>query len=405
MLRLATILLLLLLVATDGYSQMDLSMADTAIKGVPATSEKDFFDLFKRKSKQPSKDSLLTLKKEKRFFVSALPAVGYTLQTGFAGVLTANVAFYAKNVPNPKISTISASITYSEYDQIIIPLYADILSRNGNYEFISDNRYISYPSNIFGLGGTTDPNKNHTVNFEQVKLHETVLRKIWKNLFIGVGYYYDQFWNIKVIDPQTRKINVYIQREIGTSQTASGPVGKIIYDSRANQINATQGLYANVTLRQNLKELGSSREWASLLIDVRKYVNFPRGSKNTLAFWSYNWLTPVGNPNYLFLPSTGWDDQYNTGRGYIQSRFRGKQMLYFETEYRYRITRNGLLGGVAFFNLQQFYGNERPYEPFLRGFGGGLRIRINKKSGANICLDYGFGKGSSGFYLNLGELF
>jgi hypothetical protein len=80
-------------------------------------------------------------------------------------------------------------------------------------------------------------------------------------------------------------------------------------------------------------------------------------------------------------------------------------MIYAEGEYRYRISRNGLLGGVAFFNWQKYYGNEKPYESFLRGFGAGLRIRINKKSDANICLDYAFGNNSQGFFLNLGELF
>jgi hemolysin activation/secretion protein len=105
------------------------------------------------------------------------------------------------------------------------------------------------------------------------------------------------------------------------------------------------------------------------------------------------------------LPSTGWDDQYNTGRGYVQSRFRGRQMKYFETEYRYRITRNGLIGGVVFFNVENFSGNPRPYDTFLPGYGAGVRIKLNKKSNANLCLDYGIGKGSSGFYVNLGEVF
>ncbi|MFM7357807.1 MAG: BamA/TamA family outer membrane protein [Sediminibacterium sp.] len=365
--------------------------------------EKDLFDLFRKKKRLVS-DSLKS-SKPKRLLVSVLPAAGYTLQTGFAGLITGNIGFFAKNVADPKMSVISSSVTYSQYNQIIIPLYADILSRNGNWEFVSDNRYMSYPSSIFGLGGPTDPNKNHTINFEQIKLHQTVLRRVYKDIFVGVGFYYDQFWNIKVIDPQTRRINVYIQRELGTTNTASGPVGKLIYDSRKNQINPTQGLYANVTLRQCLKELGSNREWASLQIDARKYFNFPRGSHNTLALWSFNWLTVAGTPNYLFLPSTGWDDQYNTGRGFVQSRFRGKQMIYAEAEYRYRITRNGLLGGVAFFNWQKYYGNEKSYEPFLRGYGAGLRIRINKKSGANVCLDYAFGNNSQGFFLNLGELF
>ena len=395
-------LLTIMLIAQVAFAQRDSIPPAPKVLSTPRT-DKDFFDLFRKKNNSISAKA--QLKKDRKFFVSALPAVGYTLQTGFAGILTGNIAFFAKNVADPKISTISASITYSQYEQTIIPLYADILSSNGNWDFVSDNRYISYPSNIFGLGGPTDPNKNHTINFEQLKLHQTILRRVYKNLFLGAGYYYDQFWNIKVIDPQTRRINVYIQQEFGSTQTASGPVGKIIFDSRKNQINPTQGIYANATLRQSLKELGSNREWASLLFDARAYINFPKGSHNTLALWSFNWLTLAGTPNYLFLPSTGWDDQYNTGRGYVQSRFRGKQMFYAEAEYRYRISRNGLLGGVAFFNWQQFLGNDKAYESFLRGYGAGLRIRVNKKSGANICLDYGFGKGSQGFYLNLGELF
>jgi hypothetical protein len=80
-------------------------------------------------------------------------------------------------------------------------------------------------------------------------------------------------------------------------------------------------------------------------------------------------------------------------------------MFYFETEYRYRISRNGFLGGVVFANVQRFTGNIINYDDLLPGYGAGLRIRLNKKSGANLCLDYGFGNGSQGLYVNLGEVF
>ncbi len=362
---------------------------------------------FVNSSKPPKKtDSLGRKSNSKKYFLTVLPAFGYTLQTGFAGLVSANIGYYADKSPEAKMSTISTSVTYSQYNQIIFPLFADIWSKGGKYNFISDNRYISYPSDIFGLGGATDPNKDHTIDFKQIKFHQTLLRQIKTDLYAGIGFYYDRFWDIKVIEPQTRLINVYLQKEFGNSQVAIGPTFRILFDSRTNQLNADKGFYANAVLRQNFTELGSDDEWASLLLDVRKYINFPRGSKNTLALWSFNWLTPAGDPSYLLLPSTGWDDQYNTGRGYIQSRFRGKQMIYFETEYRYRITSNGLLGGVAFFNIEKFMGNLKPYDNLLPGYGAGIRIRLNKKSGANLCLDYGFGNGGShGLYVNLGEVF
>jgi outer membrane protein assembly factor BamA len=194
---------------------------------------------------------------------------------------------------------------------------------------------------------------------------------------------------------------------LGRTELAIGPTIKILYDSRTNQINANKGLLVNVVYRNNLELIGSDNNWQSLLIDVRKYFKFPHNSKNTLALWSYNWLTLKGSPPYLLLPSTGWDDQYNTGRGYIQSRFRGKQMVYFESEYRFNISRNGLFGGVAFLNVQNFSGDlSQSYNNLLPGYGIGIRIKLNKHSGTNLCLDYGFGNnGSGGFYVNLGEVF
>ncbi len=399
-----SLLIMFLFICIQSFSQRDSSQIISKKKD-SIVAEKDLKDVFSRKKNNAKNDSLSAKSKNQKYFLTVLPAAGYTLQTGFAGLISANIGYYTDKGPDAKISTISTSVTYSQYNQIIFPLYADIWSKGGGYNFISDNRYISYPSDIFGLGGATDPNQNHTIDFNQIKLHETILKRITNDLYAGVGFYYDHFWNIKVIDPQTRQINVFIQKEIGKTETASGPAFKLLYDSRTNQINPEKGHFLNVVLRQNFQELGSDIEWASLLIDAREYINFPKGSKNTLALWSFNWLTPAGDPNYLLLPSTGWDDQYNTGRGYVQSRFRGKQMTYFETEYRYGISKNGLLGGVVFFNVENFSGNQKPYNSLLPGYGAGLRVKLNKKSGTNLCLDYGFGNGSSGFYVNLGEVF
>ncbi|MBN8837113.1 MAG: BamA/TamA family outer membrane protein [Sphingobacteriia bacterium] len=404
-LKVTALLYISIFIAQRSLSQSDSLKAITKETELGSIPDKDLKDVFSRKKSNKTEDSIASKHKTKNYFLTVVPAAGYTLQTGFAGIISGNLGYYNDRGEDAKISTISTSVTYSQYNQIILPLFADIWSRGGKYNFISDNRYISYPSDIFGLGGATDPNQGHTIDFSQIKLHQTVLRKLFKNFYGGIGYYYDYFWNIKIIDPQTRLINVFIQKKIGTTAAASGPVFKVLYDSRANQINPEKGNYLNIVLRQNLQQLGSDDEWASLLIDARKYFSFPSGSKNTLAFWSYNWLTLAGDLNYLLLPSTGWDDQYNTGRGYIQSRFRGKQMIYFETEYRYRISRNGLFGGVIFFNVEHFAGNQRPYDNLLPGYGAGLRIKLNKNSGANLCLDYGFGNGSKGFYVNLGEVF
>jgi outer membrane protein assembly factor BamA len=347
-----------------------------------------------------------TVKNEK-YHLSLVPAVGYTLQTGFAGIVSANIAYFTDVTSNAKISSITTSITYSQYSQTIIPLILDIWTKDNKFNIISDNRFIEYPSSIYGLGGRIDPNKGHTIDFTGLKFHQTVLKAIAKNVYAGIGFYYDKFWNIQVLDSITRRIDLLINRELGNTEIASGYTLRFLYDNRINQINSKNGWYFNTVFRDNRTFLGSDNNWQSLLIDTRKYITFSGRAKNTLAFWSLDWLTLKGTPPYLLLPSTGWDDQYNTGRGYIQGRFRGNNMFYFETEYRYKISRNGLLGGVLFGNLQHFSGElSDQYTHLLPGYGAGIRIKLNKHSGANLCIDYAFGQnGSNGVFVNLGEVF
>jgi len=95
------------------------------------------------------------------------------------------------------------------------------------------------------------------------------------------------------------------------------------------------------------------------------------------------------------------------GRGYIQGRFRGSNLLYFESEYRFRLSKNGLFGGVVFANIQTVSNYpSNAFDTYFPAFGAGLRIKANKFSNLNISLDYGIGVGgANGFFFNIGEVF
>ena len=374
---------------------------------IEAVVSKDLTDVVSHLFHKNKANKLDTLHNPRKYNYSIVPAAGYTLQTGFAGIVSANLGFYNYEENDAKLSNIASSITYSEYNQVILPLNANIWFNKSNYNFVSDNRYISYPSSIYGLGGRTDPNKARTINFSGLKLHNKLVKSFSTNWLAGLGLYYDQFWDISVLDPTTKRISTLIQKELGKSETAVGPIADILYDSRTNQINPDKGTFFTLLYRYNATQLGSDNDWQSLIIDTRKYFKFPENSQNILAFWNLEWLTLSGKIPYLIMPSTGWDDQYNSGRGYIQSRFRGRNMSYLESEYRFQISRNGLFGGVVFANVQSYSGDlSSTYATLLPGYGAGLRFKINKHSRTNICLDYGIGKnGSGGFYVNLGEVF
>ena len=234
------------------------------------------------------------------------------------------------------------------------------------------------------------------------------MRKISKNLFGGIGFYYDAFWDVKEIGVDSGVKTSFDKYGFQKQVHAVGIAVRLQYDSRDNTVNPSKGTYLNIVYRPNRTWMGSSNNWNSFLAEYRGYFHLTPATKNVLAIWSYNWLTlGKGKPPYLLLPSTGWDDFFNTGRGYIQGRFRGKDMIYAETEYRFGISANGLFGAVVFANTQSFSARlNTQLHLFTPAFGAGARIKFNKFTGANLCIDYGVGiDGSKGFAVNLGEVF
>lgn len=383
------------------------SPADTfQLRKTTAVPKKDLPDIFRHIFKHGAVSDDSQVKDTKKHF-SFVPAAGYTLQTGLAALISSNMAYYTDTAKDTKLSNLSFSITYSQYKQIIIPFQANIWTKGNRYNLITDLRYIDYPSSIYGLGRKVDPNTGYNINYTGIKIHQTVMKSISNDFYIGAGFYYDHFYNINTSDSFSTTVNQQITRRLGANETAAGIALRLLHDTRINQINPQQGSYLNITYRTSEKFFGSDSTWQSLLIDARSYMQFPKNSGNVLAFWMFDWFTASGTPPYLLLPSTGWDDNYNSGRGYIQSRFRGKDMLYFESEYRFGISRNGLIGGVAFLNLQNFSTDlSSQYGKLAPGYGFGLRLKLNKYSGTNLCVDYGFGQnGSKGFFVNLGEVF
>ena len=343
--------------------------------------------------------------KSKKLRIAAVPAAGYTLQTDFAAILSANGAFYVNKEANQ--STILTSFTYTARNQIILPVQTNIWTVGNKYNIVVDWRYLYFPSYTYGLGGYTKSTDGYIIDYSTIHLHQALLRQLAEDMYAGIGYNMDYYWNIKEVNPPGNKVTDFENYGFSNTEFASGFTFNFLYDTRKNSLNPQKGNFVNVIYRPNLTIFGNTASWRSLVVDLRKYIPFPASSHNVLAFWSYEWLTIDGKAPYLMLPNTGGDPYSNTGRGYIQGRFRGNNMAYIEGEYRFGITNNGLLGGVVFANAQSFTETtSNQFETIAPGWGAGLRLRLNKFSRCSVALDYGFGiNGSSGLFVNLGEVF
>ena len=108
------------------------------------------------------------------------------------------------------------------------------------------------------------------------------------------------------------------------------------------------------------------------------------------------------------LPATATDTYARSGRGFTLSRFKGPSYAYLETEYRFPITRNKLISGVAFANVQTASDDLRQqiFSHWAPAGGAGLRILFQKQSRTTLCIDIAKGRnGSGGIFFGLNEAF
>ena len=99
----------------------------------------DVFDIinhFFRQQKDIRRDTSKI--KTGKLYASLLPSVEYTLQTGFAGALNGNLAFYTSNHDLANISSIYAVAKYTQNQQFILPVQANIWTKGNKYNIQTD---------------------------------------------------------------------------------------------------------------------------------------------------------------------------------------------------------------------------------------------------------------------------
>jgi len=337
--------------------------------------------------------------------VTVVPGIGYAMQSRMVVSVSGNVVF--RTDKRSRLSLVNFCSTYTQNGQFTLPISWNIWNKDNSYNFIGEMRFYSYPQSTFGLGSKSFIGFQNPMDYNYLRFSESVMRRVAGNFYLGAGYIMDNHWNVSQSGPTNNAFVNFDTYGAASHTVSSGVTVSSIFDSRDCTISPSKGFYLLGQYRQNMTALGSTSAWTSLVVDMRKYFRFPASSENVLALWSYNALTLGGKPPYLDLPATLWDANTNTGRGYIQGRFRGAQMLYGEAEYRFGLTENGLLGGVVFVNGQTFSGAPGTrLQAIQPAYGLGLRVKLNKVSRTNIAVDYGIGReGSKGLFVNVGEIF
>ncbi|WP_336516090.1 BamA/TamA family outer membrane protein [Pollutibacter soli] len=369
-------------------------------------TQKDVIDILRNifnLDKKKFDSTRLNRKVQFSFVPSAATAPG-----GGRAIVTAfNAAFFLGDQSTTSLSAVTFTPWFTFDGKFVLPFRNMIWLPNDFLFWRGDTRFMVYPQYTWGLGGRNDKENKALLNYNYLRFNHSLLKKVGRFFFLGAGYNVDYHFNVRLDGDSTDITDIPIfDYELKKQSVSTGPQFNIMIDTRKNSINPSDGFYFQADYRFNIKSLGSTTDWQSIYIDVRKYIPFEKKRQNLLALWAYYWSVVSGNAPYLDLPSIGWDPSNKSGRGFQQNRYKSRHLVNGEIEYRRDITKNGLWGFVLFANLNavsEYYGGHFTY--WHPAGGAGVRIKFNKISRSNIAVDFGMSKDYMGVYLSLGEFF
>jgi len=370
------------------------------------------------------------------------PAIAVNPTAGFMYGVAPSATWYLGDPADTRISSFLGTVIYTTKDQLIITAKATTFFNHDSWNLLTDMRFFITSQPTYGLGtgpysakpfmdGDLEFSDNlfdpipdeQMMYFNYFRFHQTLMKRYKRSsIYAGLGIHYDQHYKIddRLLDVDASDDTVTLTSHYIYSvsegfdplgYTLSGFSVNLLYDSRDNVVNPYSGRFAFANIRINPTFLGSDQSSTLLWLEYRDYVHFSKTRpRHLLGFWTYGWFVTSGNVPYLDLPAVGWDQFGRSGRAYTQGRFRGEQLMYFETEYRFPLQRHQeRFGGVVFVNATTANNKAAGislFEYLDPAWGVGLRVMINKNSRANINFDYAWGKyGAQGFYFGINEVF
>lgn len=398
------------------------------------TENKDFIDVVH----EWKKDSTARPEKDLEFgknYLSILPLVGYGPAFGFLVGGAVSITKLLGEAPT-KASSALVNFQVTTKNQFIFNARSKLYLKENKWFIQGDWRLLLYSQPTYGLGinqsdaekGIAEINDDlssteltpEPMKFKQIRFFEEAARKLGNtDFYAGIGIAIDQHFRIEdqLLDTVPSSPDYFITSHYAYSRkTGFHPAGygtngiklSILTDTRDNISNAYKGYYASISLINNLKIGSNSEQSTQLMYDGRYYLGISKlNPRQVIAFWSFGTFLLAGNMPYLALPSIGWDTYNRSGRGYVQGRYRGLDMLYNEAEYRFPISKSGLFGGTLFVNstnASSYY--KHLFSNTAIGYGAGLRMQMDKRARTNLTVDVGMAaKEFGGIYFNLQEAF
>jgi outer membrane protein assembly factor BamA len=327
------------------------------------------------------------------------PVITKSIETGWAFGTAAAFNFkFSKKDTISRTSNMQALVLYSLHQQFLAALNGTTFFPKENYILSHQLSYSSFPDKFWGMGNNTPDSAEENYSYHQFYIYLHAQRHLGHRLFIG-GLYEFQ----KVMHVEFQKGGIFDKENIAGREgyKVSGLGLSFTYDTRNDAFAPSKGTFAQLYFNHFNPLFGSDYNYTNIVIDYRKYFTIYK--KQVLALQAYSFNNVGSEVPLRSIATLGGSGSM---RGYYDGRYRDKEQLVFQAEYRVPIFKR--FGAVGFFSCGDVSNTMFNYTfaDLKYSGGGGLRFALNKSEKLNLRLDYGFGqKGNSGLYFQLGEAF
>lgn len=331
--------------------------------------------------------------------VSILPVLGSAPETG----LQYGVALFATKahaVQSTRPSSLISNAIRTAKGQTRVFVELDRWTANNDWRFGGLAIWQQFPLPFYGIGDQTVEDDKELYTPRGTDLNAFVQRRIARAKWVQLGLRRTESAVIKTETGGLLEPGELPGSRGGRTVIASA---SLISDARDNLFAPTRGHFAEFIASHANDALGSDFEFTRLRADLRSYRSAPFiGGGHLLATQfvaqaitseaPFDQRSPIGSASIM--------------RGYVPGRFRDDWMMAAQAEFRSRIP--GSWGYALFAGG----GVVAPSPPemkdarLLPSFGGGVRYRMDPKTGATIRVDYARGtRGQSGLYVSFNEAF
>ncbi|MHA4809446.1 BamA/TamA family outer membrane protein [Flavitalea flava] len=327
----------------------------------------------------------------------AFPFVVKSLETnwGFGGVVA---RFFRLDQHDSTVRTSDVNVLglYTLKKQLILALTSTLYLPKEDQIIRFQASYSYYPNKFWGLGNHTSFEAEESYNQKQFFFNPQYLRRIHRKMYVGLSY---QFQHTSTISYKPGGLfdKENITGRYGGYTSGIGPI--LSWDTRNSAFSPTRGVLAEMQYVWFNKAFGSNFNFTVFNMDFRKF--FYLSEKSVLGFQGIAGLTS-GNTPFRYLELLGGSDMM---RGYYGGRYSDKCLMAYQAEYRrFLFWRIGVVGFASMGEVSPDLGHF-DLDGFHYAYGGGLRFMLSKQEKLNLRIDYGVGRHSTAFNVQVREAF